>query len=32
MFSFTKEQKVLEIGSIKIGGQPGVYPTVTFAG
>lgn len=32
MFSFTKEQKVLEISSIKIGGQPGVYPTVAFAG
>ena len=28
MFRFEKEQKVFEIGGIKIGGQPGEYPTV----
>ncbi len=32
MFSFTKEQQELEIGSIHIGGQPGHYPTVLFGG
>lgn len=32
MFSFTKEQKVFEISGIKIGGQPGIYPTVLFGG
>ena len=32
MFSFTKEQKVLEISGVKIGGQPGNYPTVLFGG
>jgi tetrahydromethanopterin S-methyltransferase subunit H len=32
MFSFTKEQKVFDVSGIKIGGQPGVYPTVLFAG
>ncbi len=32
MFSFTKEQEVLEISGIKIGGQPGMYPTVLFGG
>ncbi len=32
MFSFTKEQKTIEISKIKIGGQPGVYPTVLFGG
>lgn len=32
MFSFTKEQEVLEISGIKIGGQPGQYPTVLFGG
>ncbi len=28
MFKFDKEQKVVEIGGIKFGGQPGEYPTV----
>ena len=32
MFSFTKEQDVLDISGIKIGGQPGLYPTVLFGG
>ena len=32
MFSFTKEQKTLEISGVKIGGQPGMYPTVLFGG
>jgi tetrahydromethanopterin S-methyltransferase subunit H len=32
MFSFTKDQEILEISGIKIGGQPGVYPTVLFGG
>jgi len=32
MFSFTKEQKIFEISGIKIGGQPGSYPTVLFGG
>ena len=32
MFSFTKEQSVFDISEIKIGGQPGVYPTVLFGG
>jgi len=32
MFSFTKEQKILEISKVKIGGQPGNYPTVLFGG
>ena len=32
MFSFTKEQKIFEISGIKIGGQPGIYPTVLFGG
>ncbi len=32
MFSFTYEQKVFEISNIKIGGQPGMYPTVLFGG
>ena len=32
MFSFTKEQKVLEISGVKIGGQPGNHPTVLFGG
>jgi tetrahydromethanopterin S-methyltransferase subunit H len=32
MFSFTKEQKILEISGISIGGQPGMYPTVLFGG
>jgi len=32
VFSFTKEQKILEISNTKIGGQPGLYPTVLFGG
>jgi len=32
MFSFTKEQIVFDISGIKIGGQPGKYPTVLFGG
>ena len=32
MFSFTKEQDILDISGIKIGGQPGLYPTVLFGG
>ena len=32
MFSFTKDQKVVEISDIKIGGQPGEHPTVLFGG
>lgn len=32
MFSFTKEQKVFDISGIKIGGQPGLNPTVLFGG
>ncbi len=32
MFSFTMDQKVFEVADTKIGGQPGVYPTVVFAG
>lgn len=32
MFSFTKEQEILEISGVKIGGQPGIYPTVLFGG
>jgi len=32
MFSFTMKQKIFEISGIKIGGQPGKYPTVLFGG
>lgn len=32
MFSFTKEQQVLNISGVSIGGQPGIYPTVLFGG
>ncbi len=32
MFSFTKEQKVLDISGVSVGGQPGMYPTVLFGG
>jgi len=32
MFSFTKKQSVFDIYGIKIGGQPGMYPTVLFGG
>ena len=28
MLKFDKEQKVLQIGKVKIGGQPGVNPIV----
>jgi tetrahydromethanopterin S-methyltransferase subunit H len=30
MLSFSKEQKVLEIGDVRFGGQPGEHPTVLF--
>jgi tetrahydromethanopterin S-methyltransferase subunit H len=32
MFSFTKNQKIFDLSGIKIGGQPGRYPTVLFGG
>ena len=32
MFSFTKNQEIMEISGIKIGGQPGELPTVLFGG
>ena len=32
MFSFTHEQKVVEISGVRLGGQPGQYPTVLFGG
>jgi tetrahydromethanopterin S-methyltransferase subunit H len=32
MFSFIKEQKIYEISTLKIGGQPGNLPTVLFGG
>lgn len=32
MFSFTKKQEILDISGIKIGGQPGLYPTVLLGG
>ena len=32
MFSFTKDQEIFDISGIKIGGQPGNYPTVLFGG
>jgi len=32
MFSFTKNQKIYQLDSINIGGQPGHYPTVLFGG
>jgi tetrahydromethanopterin S-methyltransferase subunit H len=32
MFSFTKEQQIIDISGIKIGGQPGMYPTVLIGG
>jgi tetrahydromethanopterin S-methyltransferase subunit H len=28
MFTFEKEQKIFDIAGVKIGGQPGAYPTV----
>jgi tetrahydromethanopterin S-methyltransferase subunit H len=30
MMSFSKEQTVLELGDLKLGGQPGEFPTVLF--
>ena len=30
MMSFSKEQKIIEIGDIKLGGQPGELPTALF--
>jgi tetrahydromethanopterin S-methyltransferase subunit H len=32
MFSFTKNQEIFDLSGIKIGGQPGMYPTVLFGG
>ena len=32
MFSFTKKQETFDISGIKIGGQPGIYPTALFGG
>ena len=32
MFSFTKTQEIFNISGVKIGGQPGMYPTVLFGG
>jgi tetrahydromethanopterin S-methyltransferase subunit H len=32
MFSFTQDQQIFDISGIKIGGQPGNYPTVLFGG
>lgn len=32
MYSFTKNQKIFSIGDIHFGGQPGMNPTVLFAG
>jgi tetrahydromethanopterin S-methyltransferase subunit H len=32
MFSFTKEQKVLDIKGVRVGGQPGVNPTLIITG
>jgi len=32
MFSFTKDQEIMEISGIKVGGQPGINPTVLFGG
>lgn len=32
MFSFTKKQETFDISGIKIGGQPGMNPTVLFGG
>lgn len=32
MFSFTQEQEIFNISGIKIGGQPGNFPTVLFGG
>jgi tetrahydromethanopterin S-methyltransferase subunit H len=32
MFSFTKDQKIINISGINIGGQPGIYPTALIGG
>lgn len=32
MFSFTKEQKIVDISGVRFGGQPGHVPTVCFGG
>jgi tetrahydromethanopterin S-methyltransferase subunit H len=32
LFSFTKKQRIIDISGIKIGGQPGQYPTALFGG
>jgi tetrahydromethanopterin S-methyltransferase subunit H len=32
MFSFTQKQNIIDVFGIKIGGQPGKYPTVLIAG
>ena len=32
MFSFTKEQNIVDISGIKLGGQPGNYPTTLIGG
>ncbi|RLF28588.1 MAG: hypothetical protein DRN08_03270 [Thermoplasmata archaeon] len=32
MFSFTRKQEIFDVSGIKIGGQPGEYPTVLIAG
>jgi len=32
LFSFTKEQNIVDISGIKIGGQPGKYPTTLIGG
>ena len=29
MFQLSREQKVCNIGEVKVGGHPGEYPTVT---
>ncbi len=31
MFRFEKEQKIIDAGGIKVGGQPGELPTVLTA-
>ena len=31
MFRFEKEQKIIEVGGVKLGGQPGELPTVLIA-
>ena len=31
MFEYTAEQRILEIGNTKIGGKPGINPTVLIS-